>query len=101
MTNLAFEIQYLLPIIIEIGSPRFRRWLVDHFPSRRLRDMRDMIDTWDRTTKQIFEEKKRALMEGDEALANQVGKAKDLLSILSKLPLDLMSWLCTHGTVAQ
>ncbi|KAG5349232.1 hypothetical protein C0989_005136 [Termitomyces sp. Mn162] len=36
----------------------------------------------------IFEEKKRALMEGDEALANQVEQAKDLLSILIKANID-------------
>ncbi|KAH0585095.1 hypothetical protein H2248_008356 [Termitomyces sp. 'cryptogamus'] len=82
--NLALEIEYLLPTIVKIGSPRFRRWLVDHFPSRRLRAYRDMVDTWHWTMTQIFEEKKRALMGGDEALANQVEQAKDLLSILIK-----------------
>ncbi|KAG6883878.1 hypothetical protein C0993_003161 [Termitomyces sp. T159_Od127] len=88
VSNLAFEIQYLLPIIVKIGSPRFRRWLVDHFPSRRLRALRDMVDTWDWTTKQILEEKKNALMDGDEALANQIGRAQDLLSILMKANME-------------
>ncbi|KAG6898657.1 hypothetical protein C0993_005327 [Termitomyces sp. T159_Od127] len=50
--------------------------------------MRDMVDTWDRTMKEIFEEKKRALMAGDEALVNQVAKAKDLLSILMKANME-------------
>ncbi|KNZ81927.1 Cytochrome P450 3A9 [Termitomyces sp. J132] len=80
--------EYLLPTIVKIGSPRFRRWLVDHFPSRRLRAYRDMVDTWHWTMTRIFEEKKRALMEGDEALANQVEQAKDLLSILIKANID-------------
>ncbi|KAG6861366.1 hypothetical protein C0995_001099 [Termitomyces sp. Mi166 len=85
---MALEIQYLLPILVKIGSPRFRRWCVDHFPSKKLRDMRDMVDTWDRTTNEILEEKKRALMEGDEALATQIGQAKDLLSILMKANME-------------
>ncbi|KAG5353552.1 hypothetical protein C0989_005524 [Termitomyces sp. Mn162] len=85
---MALEIEYLLPIIIKIGSPRFRRWLVDHFPSRRLRAIRDMVDTWNRTTTRIFEEKKRALMEGDEALVNQVRQGKDLLTILMRKNME-------------
>ncbi|KAG5730703.1 Leukotriene-B(4) omega-hydroxylase 2 [Termitomyces sp. T112] len=47
-----------------------------------------MVDTWHWTMTRIFEEKKRALMEGDEALANQVEQAKDLLSILIKANID-------------
>ncbi|KAG6879214.1 hypothetical protein C0992_004356 [Termitomyces sp. T32_za158] len=88
LMKLAFEIQYLLPIIIKIGSPRFRRWLVDHFPSRRLHAIRDIVDTWDRTMKDIFVEKKRALMEGDESLKNEAAKAKDIMSILMKANME-------------
>ncbi|KAG6868480.1 hypothetical protein C0993_002245 [Termitomyces sp. T159_Od127] len=50
--------------------------------------MRDMVDTWDRTMKEILKEKKRALMEGDEALMDQVAKAKDVLSILMKANME-------------
>ncbi|KAG6861357.1 hypothetical protein C0995_001090 [Termitomyces sp. Mi166 len=80
--------EYLLPTLVKIGSPRLRRWFVDHLPMRRLRAMRDIVDTLDRTTTEIFEGKKRALKEGDEALAKQVGRAKDLLSILMKANMD-------------
>ncbi|KAG6896229.1 hypothetical protein C0992_009624 [Termitomyces sp. T32_za158] len=82
-SKMSLEIQFLLPTLIKIGSPKFRRWLVDHFPSKRLRAIRDIIDTWDRTTTEIFEAKKKALKEGDEALAHQIGQAKDLMSILN------------------
>ncbi|KAG6893954.1 hypothetical protein C0992_008024, partial [Termitomyces sp. T32_za158] len=88
VSSLAFEIQYLLPIIVKTGFPRFWRWLVDHAPSRRLRAMRDMVDTWDQTTKEILQLKTKALMEGDESLANQIGQAKDLLSILMKANME-------------
>ncbi|KAG6876197.1 hypothetical protein C0993_004968 [Termitomyces sp. T159_Od127] len=54
----------------------------------RLRAVRDMVDIWDRTTKQIFEEKQKALMEGDQALASQIESAKDLLSILMKANME-------------
>ncbi|KAG5338035.1 hypothetical protein C0989_008367 [Termitomyces sp. Mn162] len=76
--------EYLLPTLVKIGSPRFRRWVVDHIPMKRIRAMRDIVDTLDRTTTEIFEGKKRTLKEGDEALSKQVDQAKDILSILSE-----------------
>ncbi|KAG6915250.1 hypothetical protein DXG01_012524 [Tephrocybe rancida] len=75
---------FLLPTLVKIGTPQFRRWAVDHIPMKNLHIVRDVVDTWDRTTVEIFEGKKRALAEGDEALAKQVGQAKDLMSILMK-----------------
>ncbi|KAG6907129.1 hypothetical protein DXG01_010433 [Tephrocybe rancida] len=52
--------------------------------SRRYHSLRDIVDTWDRTTTDIFEEKRTALRDAsNEALAKQVGQAKDLMSILS------------------
>ncbi|KNZ72731.1 Cytochrome P450 3A9 [Termitomyces sp. J132] len=86
--KMSLEIQVLLPILVKIGSPKFRRWCVDHFPSKRLRAIRDIIDIWDRTTTEIFEEKKKALKEGDEALAKQIGQAKDIMSILMKANMN-------------
>ncbi|KAG6817153.1 hypothetical protein H0H87_012114 [Tephrocybe sp. NHM501043] len=85
LAKLLLAREYLLPTLSKIGSPRFRRWAVDHLPLKNLHALRDIVDTWDRTTVEIFESKKRALREGDEALAKQVGQAKDLMSILSKL----------------
>ncbi|KAG5338249.1 hypothetical protein C0989_007887, partial [Termitomyces sp. Mn162] len=93
---MSLEIQVLLPILVKIGSPKFRRWCVDHFPSKRLRAIRDIIDIWDRTTTEIFEEKKKALKEGDEALAKQIGQAKDIMSILSRL-LDQLWNICSSN----
>ncbi|KAG6830653.1 hypothetical protein H0H92_015550 [Tricholoma furcatifolium] len=81
--------EYLLPTLVKIGPPQFRRWVVDHLPSKNLRVLRDIVDTWDRTTTEIFHNKKRALEEGDEALAKQVGQAKDLMSILMKANMEV------------
>jgi len=40
-------------------------------------------------SKEIYEGKQRALAEGDEVVAKQVGKGKDILSILS---VSVCSW---------
>ncbi|KAG6844219.1 hypothetical protein H0H87_008765, partial [Tephrocybe sp. NHM501043] len=78
------EQEYLLPTALKFGTPRFRRWVLNHLPIKNWHRIRDIADTWDHTATKIFEEKKRALGAGDEALANQVDQAKDLISLLMK-----------------
>ncbi|KAG6909968.1 hypothetical protein DXG01_014237 [Tephrocybe rancida] len=87
-SKLLFQREYLLPTLVKIGSPRFRRWVVDHLPWRNLHAIRDIVDTWDRTTVEIFEAKKQALSKGDVALVRQVDQAKDLMSILMKANME-------------
>ena len=42
------------------------------------------MDTMHRTSVEVFESKKRALAAGDQALKEQVGEGKDLMSVLCK-----------------
>ncbi|KAG6905984.1 hypothetical protein DXG01_016467 [Tephrocybe rancida] len=76
------EQEYLLPTLMKISTPKFRRWVLDRFPFKRSHLVHDIVDTWDRTTTDIFEETRTALREGDEGPAKQVGQAKDLMGIL-------------------
>lgn len=75
----------LMPKLAKIGTPSFRRFLVDHAPFKFVKDVRDIIDVLYRTSIEIFESKKKAIAEGDEAFAAQIGRGKDIISILSKL----------------
>ncbi|KAF5382211.1 hypothetical protein D9615_004271 [Tricholomella constricta] len=81
---MTFEREYLLPILIKIGSPRFQRFVVDMMAWKDYRRLREIINHMDQTVTHIFEEKKRALAEGDEALKKQIGQANDIMSILMK-----------------
>ena len=74
---------YLLTTLVKLGPPKFRRFLVDLLPFKSVRRLRDIVDLMYKTSVEIFEEKKRALREGDEAVANQIGGGKDIMSILS------------------
>ncbi|KAF8910643.1 cytochrome P450 [Gymnopilus junonius] len=74
----------LTPKLTKIGTPAFRRWVVDHIPSKNIRKVRDIIDTLHRTSVEIFESKKKAIEAGDSALEAQIGKGKDVISILLK-----------------
>ena len=52
-------------------------------PWKNLHDLRDVVDVLNNTAIEIFEKKKKALDEGDKAVTQQVGKGKDIMSILS------------------
>ena len=74
---------FLLPTLIKLGPPKFRRFIVDLMPFKNVRKLRDLVDIMHNTSVEIFESKKRALLEGDEAVRNQIGRGKDIISILS------------------
>jgi len=53
-------------------------------PWKSLHDLRDIVDIIDNTSVEIFEAKKKELEEGDEAVTQQIGQGKDIMSILMK-----------------
>ena len=72
-----------LSILTKIGSPRFRRFIVDHLPFKNAKRLRDIVDTMYETSIVILQAKERALQEGGEAVMKQIGKGQDVISILS------------------
>lgn len=45
-----------------------------------------MVDFMHDTSLEIYNSKKRAIAEGNEAVLKQVGQGKDIMSILSMMP---------------
>ncbi|KAI0701721.1 cytochrome P450 [Earliella scabrosa] len=72
----------LLPYVANIGSPAFRRRVVEMLPSKDLRRMVEITDTLHERSVHIYNLKKDALEKGDEALKHQVGEGRDIMSIL-------------------
>ncbi len=75
----------LLPFVHWFGTPAFRGWMVDYLPFRRLRSIKSIANTIHTQATNIFHDKKAALQAGDEAMIQQVGEGKDIMSILRKL----------------
>ena len=71
-----------LPYVTNIGTPGFRRWAMEHFPFSLVRLAVKLVDNTQAHAVRIFEEKKKALQEGDAAVEKQVGSGKDIMSIL-------------------
>ncbi|KAG2007200.1 cytochrome p450 [Coprinopsis cinerea AmutBmut pab1-1] len=88
--KLNFSRFVLLPLVYNIGPARFRRFVVDILSIfwGNLRRVRDIVDIITNTSVTIYEEKKKALAEGDEALQNQIGRGKDIISILMKANME-------------
>ena len=74
---------YLTPLI-KIGTPKFRRFILDLIPWKNAHELRDISDVIHNTAVEIINSKKRALEDGDEAVARQIGEGKDIISILSE-----------------
>ena len=73
-----------------IGPAWLRRKLfVDWSPSKYVRQMRDIVDMMDKTSKEVIDNKKQALAKGDGEVLNQIGQGKDIMSILRTFSMQL------------
>ncbi|KZT01283.1 cytochrome P450 [Laetiporus sulphureus 93-53] len=70
----------LLPFVMKIGRPAFRRCLVKMFPHRYLRRAGEISDTISKYSRRIHEGKTAALEGGDEAVIRQIGEGKEIIS---------------------
>jgi hypothetical protein len=80
---MAFSQTYFLTTSLKIGTPKFRRFVMNLLPWKDLHKMRDIVDVLTNTSAEIFEEKKKALEKGDEAVSKQIDEGNDIMSILS------------------
>ncbi|KAI0657086.1 cytochrome P450 [Cubamyces menziesii] len=86
-----FEIHLLhrlLPHLPEWGSPWLRRKLVELFPHKGVQRVREIVDTLHRRSIGIYEERKQALLLGQEARSHKLGEGKDLMSILLRANME-------------
>ena len=71
-----------LPYLPKYGRGLQRKFL-DLLPRNALHELANISDVLHRRSIEIYESKKRALAEGDEAVEKQIGEGKDIMSILS------------------
>ncbi|KAK7466270.1 hypothetical protein VKT23_004998 [Stygiomarasmius scandens] len=79
---------YILPITAKFGSRKLWRWVLDTIPWEDGRRMKNISDYLWEFSRELYRGKTRALAAGDEAVTRQVGKGKDIMSILIKLNLE-------------
>ncbi|KAG5634822.1 hypothetical protein H0H81_000604 [Sphagnurus paluster] len=77
-----FSVEFLLATLIKMGTPKLRRALLDLVPSKKMKKLIRIVDILDKTSNEILDGKTQALEKGDEAVEQQVGQGKDIISIL-------------------
>ncbi|KAE9396151.1 cytochrome P450 [Gymnopus androsaceus JB14] len=73
-----------LPLLCKLFSAKTRTLLMNAVPWKAVHEVRDMVTYMHEFSVKVYEEKRRALEEGDEAVMRQLGQGKDILSILMK-----------------
>ncbi|KIK05288.1 hypothetical protein K443DRAFT_3951 [Laccaria amethystina LaAM-08-1] len=81
-------VQAYLFYLAKIGTPQFRRFIIDILPWKNMHDVRDIVDAMHKTSLEIFESKKKALLDGDDVVARQIGEGKDIMSMLMRANMD-------------
>ncbi|KAI5117682.1 hypothetical protein M0805_003472 [Coniferiporia weirii] len=79
-----YFVQKFITIPVKFGSPQFRRRILDFIPSKTVKEMQGVTDILESSSRGILREKREAVERGDEAVLTQVGKGKDIMSILLK-----------------
>lgn len=92
----SFLVNDFITTLSKIGTARFRRAIVDLIPSESVKKLRDIVDVFHKTSTEIIETKRAALRGGNEVLATQIGRGKDVISILSTT--SLLSLYSAHET---
>ncbi|KAJ3847743.1 cytochrome P450 [Lentinula lateritia] len=74
----------ILPYVSWIGTAGFRRRIIKMLPWKDLHHIQDMIDYMYGVAEEIYKIKLHAFEAGDEAVALQIGRGNDLISVLMK-----------------
>jgi hypothetical protein len=82
MKNQSFFLLYLLPILSRIGTRKFQSFVVRLLPWKGVRQIVEHVDTLHDTSVEIIKARNMALEAGKEVMEKQVGRGKDIMSIL-------------------
>ena len=82
-------LRQLIPYLVQIGSPEFRRWMLDRIPIERFQRLKAAIDTFHERSTEILADNKAAVEK-----ARQEGREDEETK-------NLIAVLCTYGCVVE
>ncbi|CCM01003.1 uncharacterized protein FIBRA_03051 [Fibroporia radiculosa] len=77
-------LRLMVPYLMRVGPAAFRRFVLNFVPDGDVQRFKSIVDTMESQSRAIFEKKKAALLQGEEAVLQQVGEGKDIISILMR-----------------
>ncbi|KAI0628763.1 cytochrome P450 [Trametes polyzona] len=78
----------IFPFVAGLGTPWFRRKVVEMVPYGPIRKLVRITDTMHENATRIYNQKKALLESGDEDLKQQVGEGKDIMSVLLRANME-------------
>ncbi|KLO13021.1 cytochrome P450 [Schizopora paradoxa] len=81
-----FLFRQFLTYLLKIGTPKFRRAVVEAIPWKPVQELIIVSDKLQSISKQIYDTKVAAMEKGDEE--HQIGRGKDIMSVLLKANRD-------------
>ena len=82
-----------LPQAVKIGSPAFRRKVVEILPSKSIQQLVSIIDTIETQSRGILQRKRKALEGGEKTAQAQIGNGKDIMSVLRASIPTIITWI--------
>ncbi|KAF5360566.1 hypothetical protein D9756_005060 [Leucocoprinus leucothites] len=79
-----FANQFAFHIAARFKFPRLKRLVVNLIPSKRVQDLKEVIDIMYKTSVEIIETKKEAMKSADPQVAAEMRSKKDIISILMR-----------------
>ncbi|RPD66247.1 cytochrome P450 [Lentinus tigrinus ALCF2SS1-7] len=78
----------IVSTLVKIGSPEFRRRIVDMIPYAPLQQIKHVVDVMDANAQKIVDEKLDAIKCKDDVVLAQIGGGKDILSTFLRGNMD-------------
>ena len=75
-----------LPFLVvfkDFGTARFRKWVVEHAPSKVIRDLRELVRIQYEQALEVLASRKISLASG-QSLESTTGSGKDVMTLLSE-----------------
>ncbi|RDX46459.1 cytochrome P450 [Lentinus brumalis] len=81
-------VRRLVPTLVKIGSPQFRKRIVEMIPYPPLQQIRNVVNVMEASARRIVDEKLDAINRKDDTVLAQIGGGKDILSTFLRGNMD-------------
>lgn len=96
--------QVILPFVKYMGPAWLRRKMLDLVPLASVQRLKNITDLMHERSVEIFNERKKAALRGEESMLNQVAGGKDVMSVLRECycpPYVAAGIVITHRLYSQ
>jgi hypothetical protein len=87
----------LLPYVHRIGTPAFRQWFMDILPSRTIQRLQRAVKLQNKQAEEIIRVRQELISTGGD-LSSEAGRGKDIMTLLSGVPLLVAGLVLTPAT---